>query len=328
MEISRKWLGGGATDVLAPGGTRSPKVLGHPNPVLHRCHSFFAPMQEASGALGPKHFLHPLLTTFAKFPFSGPLPEPWGLGVATLWFSIMPDCHLNRGCLLGTADIGLRWEWSLSKEVPDFMWLMSVSLIGHSRDDAGICPSLSFLTLLFWNSLFSPARNSFFWACKNWPLGCRKWGCNKWGLKGCLAGFPGNRPKSAFSPLFCLFRPFPEGAKSTWEIQNYLRKKAFFLRYPRICLNPHFLNPHLRPSKTPSGLNEASERDFWKTNLPFSRLVKVLHLRGENCLQNTQFYKQKGPCLKTPFTGPGQFFHSWFLFERFFHYFPGILGVW
>ena len=32
------------------------------------------------------------------------------------------------------------------------------------------------------------------------------------------------------------------------------------------------------------------------TNLPFSRLIKVLPLRGENCLQNVHFYKQKGPC--------------------------------
>ena len=33
-----------------------------------------------------------------------------------------------------------------------------------------------------------------------------------------------------------------------------------------------------------------------KGNLPFSRLVKVLHLRGENCLQNAHFDKQKGSC--------------------------------
>ena len=28
--------------------------------------------------LDTKHLLHPLLTTFGKFPCSGPLPEPWG----------------------------------------------------------------------------------------------------------------------------------------------------------------------------------------------------------------------------------------------------------
>ena len=27
---------------------------------------------------------------------------------------------------------------------------------------------------------------------------------------------------------------------------------------------------------------------------------KNLYLRGENCLQNAHFYKQKGPCLKRP----------------------------
>ena len=49
-----------------------------------------------------------------------------------------------------------------------------------------------------------------------------------------------NRP---FSPFFCLFRPFPEGAKSTWGKSRKRRKKAFLLRYPQICLNPHLLNP-------------------------------------------------------------------------------------
>ena len=34
-----------------------------------------------------------------------------------------------------------------------------------------------------------------------------------------------NRP---FSPFSCLFRPFPEGAKSTWEIQK-TEEKALFL---------------------------------------------------------------------------------------------------
>ena len=53
---------------------------------------------------------------------------------------------------------------------------------------------------------------------------------------------------------------------------------------------------------TRSGLNAVWERDFWKPNLPFFRLLKILYLRGEICLQNAHFYKQKGL---------GQFFHSW-----------------
>ena len=61
-----------------------------------------------------------------------------------------------------------------------------------------------------------------------------------------------NRP---FPPFFCFFRPFPEGAKSTWESRKR-RKKAFFLRYPQICLNPLLLNPHLRhPNKCLRGVS-------------------------------------------------------------------------
>ena len=59
---------------------------------------------------------------------------------------------------------------------------------------------------------------------------------------------------------------------------------------------------------TRSGLNGVSGRDFWKTNLPFSRLIKILHLRGEKCLQNAHFGKQKGPCLKTPLNWTGSVF--------------------
>ena len=65
-----------------------------------------------------------------------------------------------------------------------------------------------------------------------------------------------NRP---FPPFFCLFRPFlPEGLKSTWKIRENRRKKAFFLRYPRISLNPHLLNPHLRHSNLFSGKSRNS----------------------------------------------------------------------
>ena len=53
----------------------------------------------------------------------------------------------------------------------------------------------------------------------------------------CLAALAGNRFFSAFLALF------PEGSKSTWEIQKTL-EKAFFLTYPQICLNPHLLNLH------------------------------------------------------------------------------------
>ena len=54
--------------------------------------------------------------------------------------------------------------------------------------------------------------------------------CQSWFM---LLGFQIVRP---FSPFFCLFCPFPEGAKTTWKSQKR-RKKAFLLRYLRICLN-------------------------------------------------------------------------------------------
>ena len=50
------------------------------------------------------------------------------------------------------------------------------------------------------------------------------------------------RPFSAFFALFRRVRRAPGKSRKR-------RKKAFFLRYPRICLNPHLLNPHLRHSK-------------------------------------------------------------------------------
>ena len=80
-------------------------------------------------------------------------------------------------------------------------------------------------------------------------MGCRKWGCNKWGLKGCL-GHPSWKSAEIglfhpFSALFALFRR----ARTAPGKPRKRRKKAFFLRYPRTCLNPHLLNPHLRHSR-------------------------------------------------------------------------------
>ena len=73
-------------------------------------------------------------------------------------------------------------------------------------------------------------------------LGCRKWGCNKWGLKGCLAALPGNRRNWPFSPFLCLFRPFPEGAKSAWEIQK-TEEKGLFPQISSDLLKPSSLKP-------------------------------------------------------------------------------------
>ena len=49
------------------------------------------------------------------------------------------------------------------------------------------------------------------------------------------------RPLSAFSP-------FSGGCEEHLGNPENGGKKAFFLRYPLICLNPHLLNSHLRHS--------------------------------------------------------------------------------
>ena len=52
-------------------------------------------------------------------------------------------------------------------------------------------------------------------------------------------------------PFVPFFHPFPEGLKSTWEIQK-MEGKGLFPHM--VCLNPHLLNPHLRhPKNWPIG---------------------------------------------------------------------------
>ena len=122
------------------------------------------------------------------------------------------------------------------------LWIVLASAVippGASHLDGVHCKRLGGASLTFGTSgnFASASGITFFWAAA-------KLGCNKWVLKGCLAALPGNRPKSALFALFLpSFRPFPEGAKSTWEKSRKWRRKAFFLRYPQICLNPPSLKP-------------------------------------------------------------------------------------
>ena len=75
-------------------------------------------------------------------------------------------------------------------------------------------------------------------------------GVTNGGLRGVWGGRPSwksaeiglFRPFSAFFALFRRVRRAPGKSRKR-------RKKAFFLRYPQICLNPHLLNPHLRHPK-------------------------------------------------------------------------------
>ena len=69
------------------------------------------------------------------------------------------------------------------------------------------------------------------------------------GLRGVWPPFPEVGRSRPFSPFFCLFRPFPESLKSTWEIQKTEEKGTFpqvssdFLKPP--SLKPPFAAPQL-----------------------------------------------------------------------------------
>ena len=69
-----KWLGQGAKGVLDPRSKGLPESFAPPKPCFAPVQLSFAPVQEVCGALGPKDLLHPVLTTFRNFPFSGTLP--------------------------------------------------------------------------------------------------------------------------------------------------------------------------------------------------------------------------------------------------------------
>ena len=73
-------------------------------------------------------------------------------------------------------------------------------------------------------------------------------GVTNGGLRGAWPPFPEIGRNRPFSLFFCLFRPFPEGLKSTWEIQK-TEEKGLFPQISSDFLNPHLLNPHLRHPK-------------------------------------------------------------------------------
>ena len=62
---------------------------------------------------------------------------------------------------------------------------------------------------------------------------------------------------------------------------------------------------------TRSGLNGVLGEGFLKDDFPFFRLIKVLYLRGENCLQNAHFYKKWArPYLKRTLNWTGSIFST------------------
>ena len=88
---------------------------------------------------------------------------------------------------------------------------------------------------LWWFKISEPEVWWKSWAAANG-------GVTNGGLRGVWPPFleiGRNRP---FSPFFCLFRPFSEGAKSTWEIQK-TEEKGLFPQISSDFLKPPSLKP-------------------------------------------------------------------------------------
>ena len=83
--------------------------------------------------------------------------------------------------------------------------------------------------------VLKPLSLGLIWAAANG-------GVTNGGLRGVWPPFleiGRNRP---FSPFFCLFRPFPEGAKTAWEIQK-TEEKGLFPQISSDLLKPPSLKP-------------------------------------------------------------------------------------
>ena len=138
-------------------------------------------------------------------------------------------------------------------------------------------------------------------------ISCCKWGCNKWGLKGYLGALPGNRPKSAvfgrFRPFSAFFAVFRRVQRAPGKFRKR-RKKAFFLRYPQICLNPHLLNPHLRHSKAINQLQNYSGANRARISRRCSRITECFtswaFLGAKSMIASTSCRIEKLPNRKTP----------------------------
>ena len=107
------------------------------------------------------------------------------------------------------------------------------------------------------------------------------------------------RPFSAFFALFRWVQRAPGKSRKR-------RKKAFFLRYPQICLNPHLLNPHLRHPNNEKNLPKQFSELFAQTVITPSFKLNRRHAERvwANCLPKL---------FSVGFIGVGGFFWGGFL---------------
>ena len=80
------------------------------------------------------------------------------------------------------------------------------------------------------------------WVSKVQVWAAANGGVTNGGLRGVWPPFPEIGRNRPFSPFFCLFRPFPEGLKSTWKIQK-TEEKGLFPQISSDFLKPPFLKP-------------------------------------------------------------------------------------
>ena len=81
---------------------------------------------------------------------------------------------------------------------------------------------------------------TFLQTSQNWSAA--NGGVTNGGLRGVWPPFPEIGRNRPFSPFFCLFRPFPEGLKSTWKIQK-TEEKGLFPQISSDFLKPPSLKP-------------------------------------------------------------------------------------
>ena len=90
-------------------------------------------------------------------------------------------------------------------------------------------------------------------------------GVTNGGLRGVWPPFLEIGRNWPFSPFFCLFRPFPEGAKSAWEIQK-TEEKGLFPQISSDLLKPPSLKPPFAALQ-PAPKESFSVLRFWEKNL-------------------------------------------------------------
>ena len=122
------------------------------------------------------------------------------------------------------------------------------------------------------------SKNSGNWAAANG-------GVTNGGLRGVWPPFLGIGRNRPFSPFFCLFRPFPEGTKSAWEIQK-TEEKGLFPQISSDLLKPPSLKPPFAAlqgkfrSKIRGKIRDENSKKFGK--LSFCKVSDLTNPKGPN----------------------------------------------